>query len=164
MTTAKLTFSQRASAGSRLFTIAQRVILIVALLFLTIGAWSAYRAWVQVRALDLRVLSPDVRPGLPVVVQVVTSGRNPVDVRLELVQGTHVEMLATLRVAASHDGFFDPRTRQGSMMPSFTAEFLAHFEPGPAVLRATAIGRPQWMRTPPPVVKEMAVIVGPPGY
>ena len=161
MRAARLTFSERASAGSRLFRIAQRVILIVVLLFATIGAWSAYRAWVQVRALDLRVMTPDLRPGLPVVVQVVTSGRAAVDVRLELVQGTHVEMLATLRVAGSRDGFFDPRTRQGSMTPSFTPEFLAHFQPGPAVLRATAIGRPQWMRTPPPVVKEMAVIVGP---
>ena len=138
---------------------AKRVILIVTLLFATIAAWSAYRAWFQVRALELRVMSADLRAGLPVVVQVVTSGRTPVDVRLELVQGTHVEMLATLRVAGSHDGFFDPRTRQGSMMPSFTTEFLAHFQPGPAVLRATAIGRPQWMRTPPPVVKEIAVIV-----
>jgi hypothetical protein len=161
MTAAKLSFSQRASAGSRLFRIAQRVILIVTLLVVTIGAWSAYRAWFQVRALDMRVLSPDLRPGLPVVVQVVTSGRTLVDVRLELVQGAHVEMLATLRVAATHDGFFDPRARHGSMMPSFTPDFLAHFEPGPAVLRATAIGRPQWMRTPPPVVKEMAVIVTP---
>lgn len=164
MTTAKLTFSQRASAGSRLFRIAKRVILIVTLLFVTTGAWSAYRAWFQVRALELRVMSPDLRAGLPVVVQVVTSGRTPVDVRLELVQETHVEMLATLRVAESHDGFFDPRNRQGSMTPAFTASFLEHFQPGPAVLRATAVGRPQWLRTPPPVVKEMAVIVGPPGY
>jgi hypothetical protein len=159
MTAAKLTFSQRASEGSRLFAVVQRFILIVALLFAIDGAWAAYRALVQVRALELRVLSPELRAGLPVVVQVVTSGRTVVDVRLELAQGEHVEMLATLRVAASHDASLDPRKRQGAMTPAFTAAFLGHFEPGPAVLRATAVGRPQWMRTPPPTVREMAVIV-----
>lgn len=163
MTAARPGFSQRVSKGSRLLRIAQRVILIVALLFATLGAWSAYRAWFQVRALDLRVMSPDVRPGLPVVVQVVTSGRTTVDVRLELVQGPRVEMLATLRVAASRDASLDPRTRQGSMTPAFTAAFLEHFQPGAAILRATAVGRPQWMRTPPPTVREIAVIVAPPG-
>ena len=161
MTTAKLSFAQRAASGSRLFRIAQRVIVIVTLLFLTIGGWSAYRAWFQVRRLELQVISSSVRPGIPVFVQVITSGRTLVEVRLELVQGTHAELLANLRVAASHDGFFDPRNRQGTMNPSFTAEFLAHFQAGPAVIRATATGRPQWMRTPPPVVKEIPVVIEP---
>jgi hypothetical protein len=161
MTTAKPTFFDRASRGSRLLRVVQRVIIIVALLFVTIGAFSAYRAWFQVRRLDLQVMSPNVRAGLPVLVQVVTSGRTPVDVRLELVQGAHAEMLATLRVAASHDGFFDPRNRVGSMTQSFPAGFLAHFQPGQAVVRATATGRPVWLRTPPPVVREMSVVIAP---
>ena len=156
---AKLTFATRASEGSRLYRVVMRVIIIVALVNLAFGAWSAYRAWVQVRRLDLRVLSANLRPGIPAVVQVVTSGRTPVDVRLELVQGSHTVMLATLRVMPSHDGFYDPRTRQGTMTPSFTAEFLAQFQPGPAVLRATAVGRPQWLRTPAPVVQEVPVVV-----
>ena len=156
---AKLTFARRALEGSRLYRVVFRVIVIVALVNLAFGAWSAYRAWVQVRRLDLRVLSANLRPGIPAVVQVVTSGRTPVEVRLELVQGSHTEMLATLRVMASHDGFYDPRTRQGAMTPSFTPEFLAQFQPGPAVLRATALGRPQWLRTPPPVVQDVPVVV-----
>jgi hypothetical protein len=163
MTTAKPTFFKRASEGSRLFRVVQRVVVIVALLHVAIGAWSSYRAWVQVRALDLQVMSPTLRPGIPAFVQAVTSGRTPIDVRLELVQGSHTELLADLRVAASRDGFYDPRTRHGSMTPSFTTEFLARFQPGPAVVRATALGRPQWLRTPPPVIREIPVIVAPPG-
>jgi hypothetical protein len=130
MTPARLTFFQRAAAGSRLFRVARRIVIIVTLLYAAVGAWSAYRAWVQVRALDLEVMSPTLRPGLPAVVHVVTSGRTPVDARLELIQGTHVEMLATMRIAGSRDGFFDPRARQGTMTPSITTEFLAKV-PGP---------------------------------
>jgi hypothetical protein len=150
---------KRMSEGSRLARVLFRVVLIVVLLYAAVGAWGAYRAWVQVRQLDMKVVSPDLRPGMPAVVQVITSGRTFVDVRLELVQGSYSEMLATLRVAPSHDGFFDPRKREGSMMPVFTPEFLAHFKPGPAVLRATAVGRPLWLREPAPVTQEIPVVV-----
>ena len=159
MASARPGFAERASKGSRLLRVVQRVVIIVALLHVAIGAWSAYRAWVQVRQLELKVVSPDLKAGMPALVHVVSSGRTFVNVRLELVQGTRAVMLATLRVAPSREPFYDPRTRPGTMMPSFTAEFLAQFQPGPAILRATAIGRPQWQRTPPPVVQEIAVVV-----
>src|ERR1019366_2849494 len=103
MTTAKLSFSERASKGSRVLRVVQRVIIIVALLHVAIGVWSAYRAWVQVRSLDLKVMSPALSAGMPTYVHVVTSGRTPVDVRLELIQGSHSVMLAALRVAPSRD-------------------------------------------------------------
>jgi hypothetical protein len=159
MTSPKLSFSRRFSEGPRIVRVVYRVLLIGVLFNVAIGAWSAYRAWVQVRQLDLKVISTNLRPGVIAVVSVVTSGRTPIEVRLELVQGTHSEMLSDLRVSASHDGFYDPRARRGTMTPSFTAEFLAHFQPGPAVVRATALGRSQWMRTPPPVVQEIPVVV-----
>lgn len=162
MATAKLSFARRFNEGPRLLRVAYRVILIGALINITAGIWSAYRAWVQVRRLDLAVLSTNLRPGVASVVRVVTSGRTPIDVRLELVQGTHSELLADLRVAPSRDGFWDPRTRQGMMTPSFTTEFLAHFQAGPAIVRATALGKPQWMRTPPPTVQEIPVVIAPP--
>jgi hypothetical protein len=44
-----------------------------------------------------------------------------------------------------------------------TPELLARFASGAAVVRATAHGRPQWMRTPPPEVREVAVEIGPQG-
>jgi hypothetical protein len=163
MTLASLSFARRFNEGPRIVRVVYRVLLICALFYVAIGAWSAYRAWVQVRQLDLKLITTDIRPGVMAVVSVVTSGRTPIDVRLELVQGPHSEMLSDLRVSASHDGFLDPRARHGTMMPSFTADFLAHFQPGPAIVRATALGRPQWMRTPPPVVRELPVVIAPPG-
>ena len=38
-------------------------------------------------------------------------------------------------------------------------QMLAEFDPGPAVLRASAVGRPQWLRVPPPTIREMAVTI-----
>lgn len=162
-TSAKPVFAARELKGSRLLRVAQRVAALVALMYVAIGAWSLYRAYFQVRNLDLSAMSPRLRPGLPAVVRVVTSGSSPVEVRLALIQGAHEAVLATLRVSAGRNSFYDPRPRQGSMTPSFTAEFLAQFQPGPAVLRATAIGRPRWFLTPKPVSQEMAVIVAPSG-
>jgi hypothetical protein len=147
----------------RLLRVFQRVVTIIALLYAAVGAWSAYRAWVQVRTLELRVVSDNVRPGIPALVEVVTSGVTVVDVKLELVQAAHSETLATLRIVPARQAFFNPRIRQGTMMPSFTPEFLAHFQPGPAVVRATATGRRKWLLTPGPVVKEVPVVIAAPG-
>ncbi len=163
MTSAKRPFSSWMSGGSRLTRVVKRVALIVALLYASVGAWAAYRAWVQVRTLELKIVSATLRPGAPSLVHVVTSGLTYVDVRLELVQGSHAVTLADLRIAPTRNGFYNPRTRQGSMMPSFTTEFLAQFQPGPAILRATASGVPKWLHTPAPVVQEMPVIVAAPG-
>jgi len=159
MTTAAKGSSKSAWGASRLFRVFKRVVIIVALLYVAVGAWSLYRAWFQVRSLDVRVVSENIRPGIPAVVEVVTSGVAPADVRLELVQGAHAEMLATLRVVPTRNPFFNPRTRQGTMMPTFTPDFLAHFQPGPAIVRATAVGRRMWLRTPAPVVHEIPVVI-----
>jgi len=162
MTTAKLTFSQRASSGGRAVKVVQRVLIIIGLMYAALGVWSAYSAWVQVRKLDVTVASPNLRAGMPAIVHVVSSGRTFVTVRLELSQGTHTETLAELRVAPNHWSVFDPRARPATMTPSFTTEFLARFRPGPAVLRAIGTGGPQWTRTPPPVIQEIPVVVTPP--
>lgn len=154
--------SKGSSGATRLFRVFQRVVIIVVLLYVAVGVWSLYRAWFQVRTLDLRVISETIRPGIPAVVEVVTSGVAAADVRLELVQGTHSEMLATLRVVPTRNPFFNPRTRQGTMMPAFTPDFLAHFQPGPAIVRATAVGRRMWLRTPDPTVKEIPVVIAAP--
>jgi hypothetical protein len=145
--------------GPRLVRVVKRVALIIALLYAAVGAWSVYRSWVQVRTLELKVVSTVLRPGLPALVEVVTSGLTSVDVRLELVQGARSDMLATLRVAPSRNSFYNPAPRQGTMMPAFTPEFLAPFQAGTAVLRATATGRRLWGRTPQPVVREIQVMI-----
>ena len=163
MTSAAGTSPRRGWRSSRLLRVVQRVVVIIVLLYAAVGAWSGYRAWVQVRSLELRVVSDDVRPGIPALVEVVTSGVTVVDVKLELVQGAHRETLATLRIVPTRQPFFNPRIRQGTMMPSFTPEFLAHFQPGPAIVRATATGRRKWLLTPNPVVKEAPVAIAAPG-
>ncbi|MGH7653203.1 MAG: hypothetical protein ACREN6_00940 [Gemmatimonadaceae bacterium] len=147
---------------SRVMRVLQRVVLILVLLYAAVGAWAVYRSWVQVRTLELHVVSDNVRPGIPALVEVVTSGVTTVDVKLELVQGDRRETLSTLRIVPARQAFFNPRIRQGTMMPSFSPEFLAHFRPGPAIVRATATGRRKWLMTPSPVVKEVPVVIAAP--
>jgi len=154
--------SRKGWRESRVFRVVQRVVLILVLLYAAVGAWSVYRAWVQVRSLELRVVSDNVRPGIPALVEVVTSGVTIVDVKLELVQGDRHETLSTLRIVPAHQAFLNPRIRQGTMMPSFTPEFLAHFQPGPALVRATATGQRKWLVTPAPVVTEVPVVIAAP--
>lgn len=162
MTTAATTSPARGSGAARLLRVFKRVAIIVVLLYAAVAAWSVYRAWVQVRTLELRVVSDNVRPGIPALVEVVTSGVTVVDVKLELVQGPHAETVATLRIVPARQPFFNPRIRQGTMMPSFTPEFLAHFQPGPAIVRATATGRRKWLMTPGPVVRDVPVVIAAP--
>ena len=123
---------------------------------LAIGAVSTYRALLQVRTLDLKA-PQSLAAGSLVEVGVVSSGRTSVDVDVELIQGSHSEKLFRLHVRGSELAFFDPRPRDGSQSATITQETLARFQPGPARLRATAIGREQFTRLPPPTVREMEV-------
>jgi len=118
---------------------------------------SGHRAYFQVRGLELRVAGPVLRAGSVVETEVVSSGRTHVDVRVELVQGPHVETLASQFVRGNEWGSVDPRARRASQAIVLTPELLSRFSPGAAVLRATATGRPQWLRLPPPTVRESAV-------
>src|SRR5215469_9774902 len=103
----ELHFADRFTEVTRTGRLLTRVAVILILIAITAGLWSGYRAWFQVRELDVNVMSQNVRPGIPVVVRVVTSGRAPVDVQLELVQGTDSAMLANLRVSANPKGTWD---------------------------------------------------------
>ena len=128
--------------------------LIVALL--AIGAVSSYRAWVQVRSLELNA-SRALSAGSIVETAVVGSGRTMVDVEVDLIQGEHSERLIFLHLRGNEMGFFDPRTRNASGSATLTQETLSRFQPGRARLRAVATGRHQWTRLPPPTVREVEV-------
>jgi hypothetical protein len=54
---------------------------------------------------------------------------------------------------------YDPRPRSLHRDVRLTEQSLAGFQGGPAVLRYTAYGNMQWLRTPPPVVRELAVTI-----
>jgi hypothetical protein len=65
--------------------------------------------------------------------------------------------LAVQQVRGNDWASFDPRPRRASQRVLLTPEQLARFPDGPATVRATATGRPQWLRLPPPTVREAAV-------
>lgn len=116
---------------------------------------SGYRAYYQVRGLELRVTEPILRNGSVIQIAVVGSGRTTIDVRLELMQGTHSETLAVQHLPGNDWASFDPRSTRGSYRVVVTPEILARFRQGPAKLQAIATGRPQWTRLPPPEVREI---------
>ncbi|HWW77196.1 MAG TPA: hypothetical protein VNZ44_17465 [Pyrinomonadaceae bacterium] len=120
---------------------------------------SGYRAYYQVYDLRLHVTESTLRAGSAVEVAVAGSGRTTLDVRVELIQGDHSETLAAQQVRGNEWASFDPRPRKASRQVVLTPEQLARFASGPATLRATATGRPQWLRLPPPTVREEAVNV-----
>ncbi|MET0626054.1 MAG: hypothetical protein ABW250_24180 [Pyrinomonadaceae bacterium] len=122
-----------------------------------IAVASGYRAYYQVRSLELRLSEPALREGSVVRVDVSGSGRTMIDVRVELVQGGHSETLAERRLPGNDWAAFDPRPDDASYSVAVTPEQLARFQSGAAKVRATATGRPQWMRLPPPTVRETEV-------
>ena len=122
---------------------------------------SGYRAIVQVYRVDVTPSSLTIAPSTTVDMAVTTSGRAPIDAELMLVQSTHAETLAVLRIKDHSNPSYDPRPIHGFTRVALTSGKLAHFEPGPALLRAVANGRSQWLRVPPPVITERSVSISP---
>ena len=142
---------------SRALALMRGAMLILLALCLITALSSGYRAYYQVYSLGLRATESPLRGGSAIQVVVTGSGRTTIDVRVEIVQGGHSETLAARRVRGNEWASFDPRPRRDSQQVVLTAEQLARFLPGPATIRATATGRSQWLRLPPPTVREEAV-------
>ena len=139
------------------FTILRRVTIAFLVVHFSLSAVSGYRAIVQVYDVDIQLSSGALRPGSPVAVRVVTSGRNPVDARLELVQAGRADTIAMLRVRANSGAFQDPRPQRAVLKAMIPSDVFQHFAPGRASLRAVAEGRSQWLRIPPPEVRLAAI-------
>jgi hypothetical protein len=148
------------AGDTRAFVLWKRVVLLMLALHFTLALVSGYRAYFQVWGLELRLPGQILRDGSNVRASVVTSGRTFVDVRLEMLQGGHTELLAVQRVPRNEFAVYDPRPQRATLTVALTPEVLERFRAGPALVRATAIGRPQWLRVPPPEVREFAVEVG----
>lgn len=144
------------SRGARL---AKRAVLWFILLQLPIGAMSSYRAWVQIKGLTLSTTSATLSPGVVVRSDLESWARTESDARIELVQGKQVTMLGEVYLARNHEPVFDPRPKHGSVVVTLDSTMLASFESGPATLRARAVGRHQWLRVPPPTVREQPVSI-----
>ena len=143
------------------FTILRRVTIAFLVVHFSLSTVSGYRAIVQVYDVDIELTSPVLRPGSQVAVRVVTSGRNPVDARLELVQAGRADTIATLRVRANSGAFQDPRPQRAVLRAMIPADVFQHFTPGEASLRAVAEGRSQWLRIPPPEVRQRPIALLP---
>jgi len=150
-------FETRVIPEARPLRLLRRATVVLVIAFLCIGAISSYRAWVQVQYLELRSSESTLHSGSVVETVVVNSARTTIAVRLELIQGAHAETLDMLELRGNELAFFDPRAKSATQQVVLNANHLAGFQPGEALLRATATGRPQWGRTPPPVVREMKV-------
>jgi len=131
----------------------KRVFTFVIVVFLAIGTISSYRAYVQVQSLELS--APQLlAPGSVINTSVVSSGRTMVDVEVDLIQGAQSARLLKLHLPGNELAFFDPRTQTASETVILNPEMLSRFQPGGARLRSVATGRPQWMRLPPPTVRD----------
>jgi len=144
---------------SRASRMAKRAVLAFILIQLPVGALSSYRAWVQIKRLSVTASEPVLHAGTTVRADVASWARTEADATLELVQGSHVETLGTLDLPRNREPVFDPRPRRDSVVVVLSPAQLSRFDAGPARLRATAYGRPQWLRTPPPVVREQEVLI-----
>src|ERR1051326_1099374 len=143
-------FETRAIPEARGIVLLKRVFTIIVSVYLVIGMISAYRAFYQVRSVEIQ--SADVlQSGSVISTNVVSYARGPVDVRLELVQYGQSATIAAMRVRGNEWGLLDPRTQRGSQSVGLTDDVLIQFASGKAIVRATAIGRPQGGRLPPPL-------------
>lgn len=124
---------------------------------------AGYRAIVQIYDIELRA-PESLRGGETVGLSITASGRNGVTATIILVQGTRAETLGVHKVRDNHIGWFisqsiNPFPVDDSMSVVVPAAALASFTPRPATLRAIGLGRSQWMRVPPPTIRERTVVI-----
>ena len=134
----------------------KRVCVVVVGVYLVIGMIALYRAVTQIHSLEIQS-DGIVRSGSAITATVVSYARTPIDVRIELVQDAHSEIVAVQRVQKNDWALLDPRTREATQTAVLTDDLLKKFAGGHAVVRATAVGRAQFGRLPPPMVREVAV-------
>ena len=139
----------------------KRLVVLVIALFVAVGMISTYRAWYQVKSLELHS-DTTLRPGSAVETNAASYGRTPVEVRVDLIQDSHAEILVIYTIRANEWPFFDPRLRHSSRKMFLTQGVLGGFQPGKAMLRATATGVEQWTRLPPPIIRELSVNIASP--
>lgn len=128
-----------------------------------IALLSGYRAIVQLWSLDVTATERTLRAHSQIKADVVTSGRVYVNLRLEMIQGDQSEPLGERRVPKNGFASYDPRPRRASLSVELTPELLGRFRPGPARVRATALGGSQWtgLLKAPSMVREIEVEIPP---
>ena len=142
---------------TRPIALLKRAMLIFVAAHVVILGISGYRAYFQVHSLELKSTTRILHKGSAIETGLVSYARTPVYLRIEMIQGGHAETLGRQTLLPNEWSLYDPRTQSGELTITLTPELLARFQAGAAVVRATAVGCPQWTRLPPPVVRELAV-------
>ena len=134
---------------------------IVALLALSI--LTVALAWFRVGPPPTIEIDPEL-PGIgrrtPIAVRVAEPQRGLSGIRVELVQGERVELLAE----SGHQprafwAFWGPRVQQDEIVVEVGSETLPGLEEGEATIRVTADRAPTWLRRPPPASREITLPV-----
>jgi hypothetical protein len=150
-------FNPRLYEEPRSFTVVRRALLTLFSIHICFATFAGYRAIVQVKSLELDAPAEPLREGSAITAHGVSWNRTWVTLRLMLEQGTVAETLGVHVINTSWIASWNPIPQHGEITVHLDPEMLAHFQSGAATLRATAIGRPQWMRTPPPTVRSIPV-------
>jgi hypothetical protein len=130
----------------------------VHMLFFT---WSIIRRYWQVMRLDVTASSTTLIAGSIISFDVVTSGETQNRIRLELVQGTHAEMLLEQRAAVNAVSAYDPRVFEYLRSVTITPQLLSRFAPGAATIRLTGFGGQKLLHVPAPRIREIPVQLAP---
>ena len=158
------TFSLAAARPeSRVVMYVRRVLIAAACIHMVFFCWSIFRRVRQVLRIELHASSPVLRPGSAVSYDVITSGEVPNRICLELVQGSHAEVMLEQRGALNSISAYDPRVFRYTPTVTITPELLGRFAPGKATLRLTGFGGQKLLRTPAPRVREVPVWLAAPG-
>jgi hypothetical protein len=137
------------------------LILVVAVPFFFVDGFAIYRRLTQLRRLEIQVSDSELRAGSAVILDASSWATTMMIVRLELVQGERAQTLLLHRLPPNEEATLDPRPRNARLRVVLTAEQLAPYTAGQAVLRATATWRAQLLRKSHPVVREVAVKLTP---
>lgn len=125
--------------------------------FAPAACWSGYRAIVQVKSLAIRTDATTIAAGSRVAIDGVSWARNYVTMRLLLKQESRTDTLIVHQIGTHGVPSLDPRWQAESDSVVIGSELMSRYHDGPARLVAIAVGRSQWMRIPPPTIRELAV-------
>lgn len=134
-----------------------RILLTPFVAYLLMGPVAAHRAYYQVTKVEIVPAVSDLFPGLQFEARAVTSGRTMATLVVELEQGGSAQAVVRSEIRANRWRFWDPRRVYTTESIVLTDRHIAPFSSGPATLRVTGHGRSQWLRVPPPVVREYSV-------
>ena len=145
----------------RAVKVVRRLLVVVAVPFFLVDGFAIYRRWIQVRRLELRASSAELRGGTSITVDASSWATTWMTVRLELVQGTRSETLLVHRLPPNKEATLDPRPRTERLEIVVRDDQLARYRAGSALLRASATGRMQILHMPAVVVRELDVTIRP---